>query len=181
MAARPAFDDANKARLVDKVLHEAPVRPGKVDAGVPRDLETIVLKCLNKDPHDRYVAAEALAEDLRRFLADRPIRASDGKEKGYRDLTGATVTSGTIPLFQPGDALNAVQTDQDAQRWRAAEDFLFARGPVYLLAIPCSPCWLGHAAHHACTSTTHCDRGTLLFVGNTHAINVLGDDAVLAT
>ena len=42
---------------------------------MPRDLETVVLKCLGKDPAERYSTAEEMAEDLRRFLADRPIRA----------------------------------------------------------------------------------------------------------
>jgi serine/threonine protein kinase len=75
LTLRPAFDDTNKARLVEKVLHEPPVPPRKIDPRVPRDLETIVLKCLAKDPAERYATAEVLAEDLRRFLADRPIKA----------------------------------------------------------------------------------------------------------
>jgi serine/threonine protein kinase/WD40 repeat protein len=75
LTLRPAFDDLNKARLVEKVLHEPPTPPRKLDPRVPRDLETIVLKCLAKDVAGRYATAEALAEDLRRFLADRPVRA----------------------------------------------------------------------------------------------------------
>jgi WD40 repeat protein len=75
LTLRPAFDDVNKARLVEKVLHEPPVRPRKLDPRIPRDLETVVLKRLAKDPAERYATAEALAEDLKRFLADRPIRA----------------------------------------------------------------------------------------------------------
>ncbi len=75
LTLKPAFEDANKARLIDQVLHEMPLSPRKLDAGIPRDLETVVLKCLAKIPAERYASAEALAEDLRRFLADRPIRA----------------------------------------------------------------------------------------------------------
>jgi serine/threonine protein kinase/WD40 repeat protein/Tfp pilus assembly protein PilF len=75
LTLRPAFDDANKGRLIDKVLHEPPAPPRRLDAHLPRDLETVVLKCLAKDPAERYASAEALAEDLRRFLADRPIQA----------------------------------------------------------------------------------------------------------
>jgi WD40 repeat protein len=75
LTLRPAFDDTNKARLVEKVLHEPPLPPRKLDPHVPRDLETIVLKCLAKEPAERYATAEVLAEDLRRFLADRPIKA----------------------------------------------------------------------------------------------------------
>jgi glycosidase len=49
-------------------------------------------------------------------------RFSDGNEKGYRDLNGNVVNTGTTPLFQPADALNAVQTPADAARWRDAGD-----------------------------------------------------------
>jgi serine/threonine protein kinase/WD40 repeat protein/tetratricopeptide (TPR) repeat protein len=75
LTLRSAFEDGNKARLVDKVLHDPPVPPRKIDPHIPRDLETVVLKCLAKDPAERYASAEALAEDVGRFLADRPIRA----------------------------------------------------------------------------------------------------------
>src|SRR5262249_26412415 len=75
LTLRPAFDDTNKARLIDKALHEPPTPPRKIDPRVPRDLETVVLKCLAKEPRERYASAEALAEDLQRFLADRPIKA----------------------------------------------------------------------------------------------------------
>ena len=86
LTLQPAFDDTNKARLVERVLHEPPARLRKVDPRVPRDLETVVLKCLAKDPAERYTTAEALAEDLRRFLADRPIRArrSTTGERAWR-------------------------------------------------------------------------------------------------
>jgi serine/threonine protein kinase/WD40 repeat protein/tetratricopeptide (TPR) repeat protein len=75
LTLRPAFDDTNKARLVEKVLHEPPVSLRKIEPDVPRDLETIVLKCLAKEPSERYATVETLVEDLRRFLADRPIKA----------------------------------------------------------------------------------------------------------
>jgi serine/threonine protein kinase/tetratricopeptide (TPR) repeat protein/WD40 repeat protein len=75
LTLRPAFADTNKARLVEHVLHQPPLRPRKLDARIPRDLETVVLKCIHKDPSERYATAEALAEDLRRFQADRPIQA----------------------------------------------------------------------------------------------------------
>src|SRR5262249_58106455 len=75
LTLRPAFDDTNKARLVEKVLHEPPVPPRQLDRSIPRELETIVLKCVAKDARERYASAAAVAEDLRCFLADRPILA----------------------------------------------------------------------------------------------------------
>jgi serine/threonine protein kinase len=75
LTLRPAFEDADKVRLVYKVQHEPPPPPRSIDPTIPRDLETIVLKCVARDPRDRYATAAALAEDLGRFLADRTIRA----------------------------------------------------------------------------------------------------------
>ena len=57
------------------MLHEEPERLKKLAPGVPRDLETIVAKATARDPAGRYATAAALAEDLRRFVEDRPIRA----------------------------------------------------------------------------------------------------------
>jgi WD40 repeat protein len=75
LTLRPAFADSNRAGLIERVTHQDPPQPRKLNPHIPRDLETIVLKAIAKDPADRYPSAEALAEDLRRFLADRPIRA----------------------------------------------------------------------------------------------------------
>jgi WD40 repeat protein len=75
LTLKPAFDDANKVRLIEKVLHDMPAPPRTIEPRVPRDLETIVLKCLAKCPGERYSSADALAEDLRNFLSYHPIRA----------------------------------------------------------------------------------------------------------
>ena len=60
---------------VDRILNDSPVAPSRINRSVPRDLETIVLKLLSKEPAARYRTAEELAADLRRFLADQPILA----------------------------------------------------------------------------------------------------------
>src|SRR5205085_1001973 len=57
------------------ILFDEPTPPRAIDRSIPRDLETIVLKCLAKDPKDRYAAAAEVADDLKAFLADRPIKA----------------------------------------------------------------------------------------------------------
>jgi WD40 repeat protein/serine/threonine protein kinase/tetratricopeptide (TPR) repeat protein len=72
---QPAFQDLDRARLIQRVVQEEPARPRKLNRAVPRDLETVVLKAMAKEPERRYSTASALAEDLRRLLADRPIRA----------------------------------------------------------------------------------------------------------
>ncbi len=75
LTLRPAFNDLIRERLIERVLYQPPTPPRRIDPHVPRDLETIVLKCLVKDPQGRYPNAGALADDLRSFLTDRPIRA----------------------------------------------------------------------------------------------------------
>jgi len=75
LTLRPAFADTNQARLIQRIGHEEPPLPRKFDAHIPRDLETIVLKACAAEPARRYVSAENMAEDFRRFLSDRPIRA----------------------------------------------------------------------------------------------------------
>jgi WD40 repeat protein len=75
VALRPAFEASDRQVLMERVLHEEPERLKKRAPGVPRDLETIIAKAMARDPAARYATAAALAEDLRRFVEDRPIRA----------------------------------------------------------------------------------------------------------
>jgi eukaryotic-like serine/threonine-protein kinase len=75
LTLRPAFAGPDKARLVEQVLRDEPPRPRSIDRRIPRDLETIVLKAMAKEPAHRYSSAGELAEDLRRFLDDRTIQA----------------------------------------------------------------------------------------------------------
>jgi tetratricopeptide (TPR) repeat protein len=71
----PAVDGADKQEVLQKIAFEEPTPPRKRDKAVPPELEIITLKCLAKDPAERYATAGELADDLRRFLADQPIRA----------------------------------------------------------------------------------------------------------
>ncbi len=75
LTLQPAFDGADQLRLIDRIVHERPTPPRQVDGRVPRDLETIVLRALAKDPKDRFGSAREMAEELRRFLAGHPIRS----------------------------------------------------------------------------------------------------------
>jgi tetratricopeptide (TPR) repeat protein len=68
LTLRPPFAGMSRDQVLAQILHKEPTPPRKVNPRVPVDLETICLKCLEKDPDRRYPTAGALAEDLRRFL-----------------------------------------------------------------------------------------------------------------
>jgi serine/threonine protein kinase/WD40 repeat protein len=125
LTLRSAFASSDRARLVERVLHVEPPRPRKVDRSIPRDLETIVLKAMAKEPGRRYGTAAALAEDLRRFLADRPIQArrTPAWELAWRfcrrnpalALSGALVIS-LLAAIASGSAASRARLDAELRR-----------------------------------------------------------------
>ncbi len=68
MTGRPPFVAPSVAETLEQVRHQEPVPPRRLIPAIPRDLETICLKCLRKEPGQRYATARAVADDLRRFL-----------------------------------------------------------------------------------------------------------------
>src|SRR5262249_55900735 len=69
------FSGGERQELLLRIAAEEPRAPRRLNRAVPAELQTIVLKALEKNPADRYATAEELADDLCRFLADEPIRA----------------------------------------------------------------------------------------------------------
>src|SRR6267142_872212 len=75
LTARPPFEGGSQLQILFRMIHEDPKPPRKLAAGMPADAESVVLKCLEKDPARRYPTAKALAQDLQRVLDGEPVRA----------------------------------------------------------------------------------------------------------
>ena len=141
LTGRPPFSADTLEATFAQVLQTEPAPPRMLNANVPRDLETICLKCLEKDPGRRYHSAQALAEDLERFLEGEPILARPISTSGkvwrwcHRNprLAGAlgmilmlliTVAVGsTVAAFRIAEARNAEEIER-----RRALSFAEAEG-----------------------------------------------------
>lgn len=154
LVGRPPFKGDDEAETMRLVMEADPVSPRSLRPSIPRDLETLCLKCLNKAPADRLASAAALRDELRRFLNDEPIRTrpSPAWERGWklarrRPLVAATVgfsILGVVALIgglawrdslirRHGAALerevqraNRLAREADAQRLAAEEKNLLA-------------------------------------------------------
>src|SRR5438034_3655236 len=86
LTGRPPFQGAAALETLEQVRTREPVSPSRLQPGVPRDLGTICLKCLEKEPHRRYASAAALADDLDQFLGGKSIQARPAGplERGWK-------------------------------------------------------------------------------------------------
>jgi tetratricopeptide (TPR) repeat protein len=158
LTLRPGFESTDRLRMIERIKAEDPARPRTLDGRVPRDLETIVLKAIDKDPGRRYPTADAMAEDLRRYLDDEPVlaRRTTALERCARwarhnpgvaflgglltavlllVTVGSLIAAGSMKRLAAKEAkaartaeLNA--TEADAQRQQAEANFAKARSAV---------------------------------------------------
>jgi tetratricopeptide (TPR) repeat protein len=118
LTGRPPFKGQTLMETVRLVIDDDPVTPSRLVPHVPRDVETICLKCLHKDPARRYATARALAEDLKRHLDGEPIEArrTPAWERGAkwvrrRPLHAATAAALLVTIFGAVTGLFAYQGD----------------------------------------------------------------------
>jgi eukaryotic-like serine/threonine-protein kinase len=121
LTGRPPFKGATPLSTLSQVTGHEPVAPSKLQRHTPRELETICLKCLEKEPRKRYATALDLADDLRRFLENRPIKARRISFAEWcwrwcrREPVKAGLLVALVCAFAAGVAGVAVQ-------WRRAEE-----------------------------------------------------------
>ncbi|MGC1272824.1 MAG: protein kinase [Planctomycetaceae bacterium] len=130
---RQAFPQTRRADLLWLVAQAEPPRPRKLDPTIPRDLETIVLKAIEKDPRRRYQTAKAFAEELGRFLAGEPIRAkrpglADRGTKWIVRHRGLTASAAAILIVVTAASTVSTATinaayELETQHRKDAEDF----------------------------------------------------------
>jgi tetratricopeptide (TPR) repeat protein len=146
LTRRPPFQGETFLATLEQVRTQEPVPPHRIRAMVPRDLETICLKCLHKDPSRRYRSGAALADDLRRFLSGEPILARrtgtwERSVKWARRRPALAALVGVVGLAVLGlvlgsfwhnaqlqDALDTAEDrEQEAQRQRKRAEENFRR------------------------------------------------------
>jgi tetratricopeptide (TPR) repeat protein len=126
LTGRPAVGGQERQEILQRILAEEPVPPRRHQASIPRDLETVVLKALAKEPQGRYATAKEMAEDLDRFLADVPVRARRpglGERavkwaRRHRTLVSTVLAGLLVALVTLGGSVGWVLRDEAA---RAAE------------------------------------------------------------
>ncbi len=168
LTLRPAFADTTRARLIDRVLREPPVPPRKIDARIPRDLETVVLKCLAKRPEERYRSADALAEELRRFLADRPIRArrATAAEQAWRwcrrnPVVALSLAAVALALVAGATVSLLFGVEATQKRKEAEEQTILARQAEARADQQADAAWANQYAAHMALMATDSDIANL--------------------
>jgi len=118
LTGRPPFQAANPLDTMMQVIEKEPVSVQTLNSGVPKDLETICHKCLQKDPAKRYGSAQEFADDLQRWLKGEPIRARavSRSERAWRWIKRNPVLSGSI-----ASAISAVILGSIASLWFGIE------------------------------------------------------------
>ncbi|MBY0228325.1 MAG: serine/threonine protein kinase, partial [Gemmataceae bacterium] len=116
LVGRPPFRAATAFDTILQVVGEEPVPPRTLNPAVPRDLETITLKCLAKEPGRRYPSGQDLADDLGRFLAGEPIK---GRPVGMMERASKWVKRNRAVAFLGAAALLAMIAGTTASLWFA--------------------------------------------------------------
>jgi tetratricopeptide (TPR) repeat protein/serine/threonine protein kinase len=132
LTLEPAFRGNDRQELLRQLAFEEPIPPRRLNRAVPAELQTIVLKAMEKNPADRYATAQELADDLRRFLADEPIRARPPGAVRRLHKWGrrhpAAVLAAAVALLLLGPGVSAAVVWYQADRARQENEAALRRG-----------------------------------------------------
>jgi serine/threonine protein kinase len=126
LTLQPVFAGSDRQEMLRRIAFDEPLPPRRLNKAIPRELETIVLKALGKHPEERYGTAQEMADDLRRFLDDRPIlarrptlvdRAAKWSRR-HRGVLGAAVALLVVAVV--GLTVSTVLISQEQARTQAA-------------------------------------------------------------
>jgi serine/threonine protein kinase len=126
LTLRPAFDGQDRQELLRQLASEEPPAPRSLDRTIPVELETIVLKAIAKSPDERYDTAQELADDLQRFLEDKPIAARRPAlaervikwARRHKPLVGSAVALLVLSLI--GSVVSTILIAQEQAQTKAA-------------------------------------------------------------
>lgn len=141
LTTKPAFDEKSRAGLIKQIAFEEPKKLSQLDGSIPRDLETIIHKAIAKNPDERYLSAQELADDLRAFIESRPIVAKPptwadiGKKWAFRNqgyvLAGCLfLLMATIGSLAGAILVNRQKNEAVRQRKIAESNLNYARETV---------------------------------------------------
>jgi serine/threonine protein kinase/Flp pilus assembly protein TadD len=138
LTLQPAFEGGDRQELLRQIAFEEPRPPRRVNRAIPAELETVVLKALEKNPADRYATAKELADDLRHWLEDRPIRARRPSPaqrlrkwgRRHRAAVWAAAVCLLVTLVALGGSAGWVLSDQAARQRAARAKVREAEGKV---------------------------------------------------
>jgi formylglycine-generating enzyme required for sulfatase activity/tRNA A-37 threonylcarbamoyl transferase component Bud32 len=122
LTARPPFQTSSTAETLCQVIEAEPVPPRRLNPAIPRDLETVCLKCLRKESSRRYVTAAELADDLDRWLAGKPIvaRRVSARERAWLWCKRRPAVAAMICVTLLTVAISGIV--YDVQRRRTAQE-----------------------------------------------------------
>ncbi len=130
LTLEPAFPGTDRQELLRQIAFEEPKPPRRLNKAIPAEMETILLKAMEKNPADRYVTAQNLADDLERYLKHEPIRARrptlrQRAAKWMRRHPGVTIAVGTsavllLVLVASGLAVNTYLIGREQEQTKKA-------------------------------------------------------------
>jgi serine/threonine protein kinase len=158
LTLEPAFASADRNELLRQIAFDEPRAPRRRNKGIPAELETIVLKALEKNPADRYATAQEMGEDLRRFVQDEPIRARRAtltqqarkwarRHKSLMRLVAAGLVIAVVALAVSTILIRRERNEALRQRDLALEQRRLARQAVDKMYLQVAEKWLYRQPH----------------------------------